>query len=102
MAFGRNSTERAARRLDKVRADLAHAQEDLIVAEQQYGAWSEEDEDQRVRVLVSENLAEQKQWQQTHRHAELMQRSVGAARRRVADLQREENELVARLNEGPN
>ena len=101
MVFGRGSIQRAGRRLSKVRIDLARAQEELVVAEQQFGAWSEEDEEQRVRVLVSDNLSEQKQWEQTHRHAELMQRSVGAARRRVADLQREESELLARLSEGP-
>ena len=101
MIFGRDSAQRVARRLGKVRTDLVRAQEELVVAEQQFGAWSEEDEEQRVRVLVSENLAEQKQWEQTHRHAELMQRSVGLARRRVADLQREASELLARLNQRP-
>ena len=95
--FGLNPQRHVMKRLRGLRADLLLVRQELVLAEQQYAVLSEDDDDQRIRMLVSENRFDEKQWDHAHRHAEVMLRSIATARRRVADLERAESELLEQL-----
>ena len=99
--FNSNSAKRLMKRLVALRAELERAREDQRIAEQQLLAVSDQDEDDRVRMIVSENRYEEQRWQAGHRNRELMEKNLVTARGRVRELEVRERQLVDELAAAP-
>ncbi len=92
-----DSRQRVERRLFDVHARLERARAELALADEQLAALEEAASDARTRMLVSETPLADREWNDARRHAEVMERSRDAARHAVADLERAQDELLARL-----
>jgi hypothetical protein len=85
------------RRLLEVHARLVRARQELAVVEEQLDVFLETADEARIRSLVSETPLADRDWQDAQRHAEAMTRSRANARARVAELERAQDELLAKL-----
>ncbi len=85
------------RRLLDVHARLVRARQELAVAEEQLDVFLETADEARIRALVSETPLADRDWQDAQRHAEVMIRSRDTASARVAELERAQDELLAKL-----
>ncbi len=85
------------RRLLEVHARLVRARQELAVVEEQLDVFLETADEARIRSLVSETPLADRDWQDAQRHAEAMTRSRDNARARVAELERAQDELLAKL-----
>ncbi len=73
------------------------AREELAVVEEQLDVFNDTADDARVRALVAETPLANHDWNEARRHADAMERSRAAARARVAELERSQDELLAQL-----
>ena len=85
------------RRLRDVQASLELARAELAVAEEQYDGLVELADDARIRALVAETPLAEREWQEASRTASAMERGLQAARQRVAELERSQDELLDKL-----
>lgn len=85
------------RRLTEVHDRLLKARQELAIVEEQLVVFNETAEDARIRALVSETPLADHEWQEARRHEEAMERGRDAARARVAELERAQDELLAKL-----
>ncbi len=85
------------RRLLEVHARLVRARQELAVVEEQLDVFLETADEARIRSLVSETPLADRDWQDAQRHAEAMTRSRDSALARVAELERAQDELLAKL-----
>jgi hypothetical protein len=85
------------RRLTEVATRLKRARQDLAVVEEQSAALNDAAEDARLRALVSETPLANKEYQQSQRHADAMERSRKALLLTVAELRQSQDELLDRL-----
>ena len=85
------------RRLLEVHARLVRARQELAVVEEQLDVFLETADEARIRSLVSETPLADRDWQDAQRHAEAMTRSRDSALARAAELERAQDELLAKL-----
>jgi hypothetical protein len=85
------------RRLVEVNQRLVRAREDLAVLEEQLLVFNDTADDTRVQALLAETPLANHDWNAARRHAEAMQRGREAARARVAELERSQDNLLAQL-----
>ena len=85
------------RRLLDVHARLVRARQELAVAEEQLDVFLETADEARIRSLVSETPLADRDWQDAQRHAEAMIRGRDSVSARVAELERAQDELLAKL-----
>lgn len=89
--------QRVERRLFDVHARLDRARAELAIAEEQLAALEDAADEARTRMLVSETAQANREWNEAQRHAEVMVRSREAARAAVAELERLQDELLSQL-----
>ena len=80
-----------------VHARLVRARQELAVTEEQLDVFLETADEARIRALVSETPLADRDWQDAQRHAEAMVRARDNASARVAELERAQDELLAKL-----
>jgi hypothetical protein len=88
---------RTERRLVEVNQRLQRAREELAVLDQQLVAFADEEDETRVRALVSESPLDAKQHREAERHADAMRRSRAGLAAKIAELERAQDELLDRL-----
>ena len=76
---------------------LVKAREEVAVLDEQLRALTETADEARIRSLVSETPLADHEWHEARRHAEAMQRGLELARSRVGELERAQDELLAKL-----
>lgn len=85
------------RRLSDVTQRLKKAREELAVVEEQRAALAEAADDLRIRAVVAETPGAEKEYREAQRHVDVMDRSRNELAKRIADLQRSQDELLDRL-----
>ena len=85
------------RKLRKVSEQLRSLREDLRVTEEHLAQLADEEEDARIRALVSETPVAEKEHRKASRHAERLRTSRDRAIAKIADLERHQDELLDRL-----
>jgi hypothetical protein len=90
-------SSRTERRLVDVNRRLQRAREELEVLDQQLVAFADEEDETRVRALVSDSPLDATQFREAERHAEAMRRSRADLVHKIADLERAQDELLDRL-----
>jgi len=85
------------RRLVEVHQRLVKAREELAIVEEQFIVFNDTVDDARVRALVAESPVAKHDWNEARRHADAMERGREAARTRVAELERSQDDLLAQL-----
>ena len=85
------------RRLRDVHERLVRAREELAVLDEQLRVVVEDAEDARIRSLVSETPLAGHDYSEVRRHADAMTRARTAMSAKVDDLERRQNELLARV-----
>lgn len=85
------------RRLIEVHERLVKARQELAIVEEQLSVFDETADDARTRALVSETPLANHDWNEARRHLEAMERGRDAARSRVAELERSQDDLLAQL-----
>lgn len=83
--------------LSEVHSKLVRAREELAVAEEQLSALRETAEEAHVRSLVAESTLADHEWREAQRSAEAMRRGRDLAIARVAELEKAQDELLAKL-----
>lgn len=73
------------------------ARQELSILEEQLLVFTDTAEDARLRALVSETPLADHEWHEARRHEEAMLRGRDSARQRVAELERAQDELLAKL-----
>lgn len=89
--------QRVERRLFDVHARLERARAELALADEQLVVFADAADEARVRMLVSETALAHREWNEAHRHAEVMERSRDAAKQAVVELERAQDELLTQL-----
>lgn len=84
-------------RLGEVHARLERARQELAVVQEQLEVFLETAEQARVRALVSETPLADRDWHEAQRHAEVMVRARDMASACVGELERAQDELLAKL-----
>jgi hypothetical protein len=87
------------RRLIDVSARLKHLRAELAVADEQCAFLESEAEDARLRALVSETPLADAEAHEVRRHADAQCRQRDSVRRAVAELEREQDNLLDRMAE---
>jgi hypothetical protein len=90
----RSSTER---RLRDASDQLRRARHELGVVEQQLAALAEDADDTRVRALVADSPAADREHLEAQRHADAMERTRQSLVASIAELQRLQDQLLDRL-----
>ncbi|HKH88275.1 MAG TPA: hypothetical protein VKA05_05605 [Acidimicrobiales bacterium] len=85
------------RRLTEVHQRLVKARQELAIVEEQLTVFDETADDARIRSLVSETPLANHDWNEARRHADAMRRGRDDAQARVAELERAQDELLAKL-----
>lgn len=85
------------RRLVDVSERLKRARAELDVVDEQFHALTDEADDARLRSLVSETPLAEQEHRQTRRHAEAMGTARARLTQRIADLERQRDELLDKL-----
>jgi SMC interacting uncharacterized protein involved in chromosome segregation len=85
------------RRLADVTKRLRKAREELVVVEEQRAALAEQADDLRIRAVVAETPYAEREHREAQRHVERMDASKNELAKRIADLQRSQDELLDRL-----
>lgn len=89
------------RRLGDVTKRLKRAREELAVLDEQRAALAEAADDLRIRALVAETPGAEKEHREAQRHVDAMDSSRNELAKRIADLQRSQDELLNRLVPDP-
>lgn len=85
------------RRLTEVHDRLVKARQELAIVEEQLLMFTDTADDARIRSLVSETPLADHEAREARRHAEAMQRGRDAARARVTELERAQDDLLSKL-----
>ena len=86
---------RVERKLVDVSRRLKRAREDLVVLDEQLAVLRDHAEEDLVRALVAEGA--ERESRETQRHADALARSRADLVQTIADLERAQDELLARL-----
>lgn len=85
------------RKLRRVSEQLRSLRDDLRVSEEHLRQLSDEEDDARIRALVSETPVAEKEHRKASRHAERLRNSRDKAIAKIAELEREQDTLLDRL-----
>lgn len=85
------------RKLRKVSEQLRSVRDDLRVTEEHLAQLSDEEEDARIRALVSETPVAEKEHRKASRHADRLRKSREKGLAKLAELEREQDDLLDRL-----
>lgn len=85
------------RRLIDVHERLVRARQELAIAEEQLAVFAESADDARIRSLVSETPLANHDWSEARRHADAYRRGRDLVLTRVSELERAQDELLAKL-----
>ena len=85
------------RRLVDVSERLKRARAELDVVDEQFHALADEADDARLRSLVSETPLAEHEHRESRRHAETMGAARSRLTQRIADLERQRDELLDKL-----
>ncbi len=85
------------KRLTEVHQRLVKARQELAIVEEQLLVFDETADDARLRSLVSETPIANHDWNEARRHADAMRRGRDDAQARVTELERAQDELLAKL-----
>ena len=85
------------RRLSDVTARLRQARDELGVLDEQRAALAETADDLRIRSVVAETPGAEREFRDAQRHVDAMDRTRNELAKRIADLQRSQDELLERL-----
>ncbi len=86
------------RKLRSVAAELKALRAELQVSSEQLVQFDDEADDARLRALVSDNPAAQRQHRRAARHAERLRRHRDRLAERIAALEAEQDGLLDRLS----
>ena len=89
--------EDVRRRLTEVHELLVKARQELGIADEQLAVFDETADDARIRSLVSETPIANHEWTEARRHADAYRRGRDLTQARVAELERAQDELLAKL-----
>lgn len=89
------------RRLTDVTNRLKRAREELLVLDEQRAALAESADDLRIRAVVAENTAVDREHRDAQKHVDAMDKSRIELAKRIADLQRSQDELLNKLVPDP-
>lgn len=89
------------KRLRDVHARLVRAREELALLDEQLATVSGAADDARIRSLVSETPLATHDYVDVQRHAKAMQRAREVLVADVDELERRQDELLARVGAGP-
>ena len=89
------------RRLSDVTNRLKRAREELSVLDEQRAALAESADDLRIRAVVAETPGAEREYRDAQRHVDAMDKSRIELAKRIADLQRSQDELLDRLVPDP-
>lgn len=92
------SNAQVERKLRRVGEQLRSLRDDLRVTEEQLAQLSDEEEDARIRALVSETPLAEREHRKASRHADRLRKSRDRAVAKIAALEREQDELLDRLS----
>jgi hypothetical protein len=81
----------------EVHQRLVRARQELAIAEEQLLSFVETADDARLRSLVSETPLADHEWREASRHLQAMERGRDSAKARVAELERDQDELLSKL-----
>ena len=90
---------RTERRLDHVTKRLRRAREDLAVLEEQLLVLGDDADEARIRALVADNGGGREETQ-TVRHAERGEKARAHLQHEIAELEREQDELLDKFVPG--
>ena len=86
------------RKLADTSARLRKAREELIEIDLQAQHFAHEADDDRIRAMVSETPVADRELQESQRHADTMRRAKTRMLSRIADLERQQDDLLDRLS----
>ncbi len=86
------------RRLRSVSEELKAAREDLAVTEEQLLQLADEEEDARLRALVSETPLAEKEHRKASRHADRLRKHRDRLATKILALDREQDDLLDRFS----
>lgn len=92
------SNAQVERKLRRVSEQLRALRDDLRVTEEQLAQLSDEEDDARIRALVSETPLAEREHRKASRHADRLRKSRDRAAAKIAALEREQDELLDRLS----
>ena len=84
-------------RLTEVHQRLVKARQELAIIEEQLVVFTDSAEEARIRSLVAETPLASRESEEARRHEEAMIRGRNSARARVEELERAQDELLAKL-----
>lgn len=85
------------RKLRKVSEQLRALRSDLRVTEEHLAQLADEEDDARIRALVSETPLAEKEHRKASRHADRLRSSRDKAIARIAELEQQQDDLLDRL-----
>ena len=88
---------RTERQLFEVNERLLKARAELEVIDAQLAELSDQADEAKIRAVVAETPLAEQEWSEAHRHAEQMAKTREAARRKIAELERTQDELIGKL-----
>ncbi|MDG2026479.1 MAG: hypothetical protein P8J50_05175 [Acidimicrobiales bacterium] len=91
------ATTQVERKLRKVSEQLRSLRDDLSVTEEHLAQLADEEEDARIRALVSETPIAEKEHRKASRQAERLRSSRDRSVGRIADLEQQQDDLLDRL-----
>ena len=86
------------RRLRSVSEELKAAREDLAVTEEQLLQLADEEDDARLRALVSETPLAEKEHRKASRHADRLRKHRDRLATKIQALDREQDDLLDRFS----
>ncbi|HEY6533564.1 MAG TPA: hypothetical protein VIY72_14745 [Acidimicrobiales bacterium] len=87
------------RRLSEVAAQLRGLRRELAVTDEQLAHLADQADEARLRSLVSETPLAEREHREAARHAEAMDRHRSDVVTSIEDLERQQDDLLDRLNE---
>jgi chromosome segregation ATPase len=87
------------RRLSDVATQLRELRRELAVSNEQLAHLADQADDARLRSLVSETPIAEREHRDAARHAEAMERHRTEVQGSIEDLERQQDDLLDRLNE---
>lgn len=85
------------RRLFESNVRLSRARAELAIGEEQHSVLAELAEEARMRAIVAETPLAVQEWQSASRHADALAASLETSRHMVRDLERLQDDLIAKL-----
>jgi chromosome segregation ATPase len=85
------------RRLFDANAQLLRTRSELEIVDAQLAALQDEADEAQIRMLVSETALAHRAWREAQGHLELLKKERASVLERIADLERKQDELLAKL-----